>query len=292
MKSTIRLFKAVPIELRKLKRDYPRSILDETISKGFIFSQEVVDNYSLVELSNLIKLVEKEIGLTGKQLNASFHKSWGKVKDASMLQLVIEQIIHYVTTYGFEELGIYDENSVYIPHEKLEIPEIDENLKLTLIKGYTKEELKEKLLTLLNSGIALKEDTISDVTDVALFVELNEEEISNIKNKEVKIILYDYLNLVPKNPVEFLRYLVYQSTNKTLLIKNRAVIEEIKASNNVKIANLFLKYKNKFGLEKLSEIFYRFKPIFLAFRTNVKTKQIVNEISKIVRKYHKPMPED
>jgi len=291
MKATIKLFKALPIKVEG-KKNLSEELLKKTIKRGFVFSPEVVHNYSNSELNNLITIIEKEIGLTGEQLNSSFHKSWGKIKDAKIEQLVFEQLIHYFTTYGFERLGIYDESSVYIPNEKLEIPELDEDIKLTLIKGYTKEELKEKLLTLLNSGIALKEDTISDVTDVALFLELNEEEIESIRNKETKIILYDYLNLVPENPVEFLRYLVYQSTNKTLLIKNKAVIEEIKFSNNVKIAKLFLEYKNKFGLEKLAEIFYRFKPIFLAFRTNVRTKYVVNRIRRLARKYHKPMKED
>ena len=289
MKATIKLFKAVPIKTKR-KKNPSKELLEKTIKRGFIFSPEVVYNYS--NYDELIKLVEEEIGLTGEQLNNSFHKSWGKIKDAKIEQLVFEQIIHYFTTYGFEYLGIYDESSVYIPNEKLEIPELDEDIKLTVIKGYTKEELKEKLLTLLNSGIALKEDTISDLVDVALFVKLNEKEIENIRNKEVKIILYDSLDLIPENPIEFLRYIVYQSTNKTLLIKNNGLIEEIKGGNNIKITNLFIKYKKKHGLKKLAEIFYRFKPLFLALRTNIKSKKIVNEIRRLARKYHKPMPED
>jgi len=87
-----------------------------------------------------------------------------------MEQLVMEQLIHYFTTYGFKDMGIYSEESVYIPSEKLDIPELKEDIKLTVIKGYTKEELKEKLMKMLSSGIALKEDTIKDVLDVATFV--------------------------------------------------------------------------------------------------------------------------
>jgi len=291
MKSTVRLFRAVPIKEKKSEKPN-EALLRETIRRGFVFSPEVVYNYS--NYNDLIRLVEKEVGLTPKKLNASFHKSWGKVKDVSIEQLIIEQLVHYFTTYGFNELGIYNEDSVYIPNEKLEIPEIKEDIKLTVIKGYTKEELKQKLLNLLQSGIALSKDTIKDVMNVGVFVELNEKDIESIRNKEVKIMLYDYLNLVPENPVEFLRYVLYKITNKTLLIKNEGTIKEIKQNitNQFSIVGLFAKYRDKNGYKRLAEIFYRFKPLFLAFRENESLKPTINKIRRLAKNYHKPMPED
>jgi len=197
--STIRLFKAVPITRTKIQTN--KHFLNETISKGFIFSPDVICAYPEKELFNLIKIVELEIG-TSEQMNSSFHKSWRKVRDASIEQLVIEQIIHYFTTYGFETLGIYNKDSVYIPNEKLKIPDLDiDGINLVVIKGYTKKELKERLLALLQTGIALDEDTINDVVDVALYVELKENEIAKTKNKEVKITLYNFLNLIPEDPM-------------------------------------------------------------------------------------------
>lgn len=295
MKSTIRLFRAVPIKEKKTKNPN-EELLSETIKRGFVFSPEVIYNYfsNSANYGDLIKLVEREVGLTPEKLNSSFHKSWGKVRDASIEQLVIEQLIHYFTTYGFERLGIYDKDTVYIPKEKLEISEINEDIKLTVIKGYTKKELKEKLLNLLQSGIALNEDTIKDVMNVALFIELNERDTESIKNKEMKIMLYDYLNLIPENPVEFLRYVIYKTINKTLLIKNEGIIEEIKRNitNQFSIIDLFVKYEDKYGYERLAEIFYRFKPLFLAFRANESLKTVINKIRKLAKKYHKPLKED
>lgn len=295
MKSTIRLFRAVPIK-EKGKKSPTEKLLKETIKRGFIFSPEVIYNYfsNSANYGDLIRLIENEIGLTPEKLNASFHKSWGKVRDASIEQLVIEQLIHYFTTYGFEKFGIYNKDTVYIPKEKLEIPEINEDIKLTVIRGYTKEELKEKLLNLLQSGIALSEDTLKDVMNVALFVELNERETESIKNKEVKIMLYDYLNLIPENPVEFLRYVLYKTINKTLLIKNEGAIEEIKKNitNQFSVIGLFAKYEDKYGYERLAEIFYRFKPLFLAFRANESLKPIINKIRRLAKTYHKPLKED
>lgn len=318
MKATIRLFKAVPVKTKRKKSN--KNLLERTIRRGYIFSPEVIYNYS--NYDELIRLVEEIYGMTAEKLNSSFHKSWIKIKEADMEQLVVEQIAHYLTTYGkeqpkeyliekeeqwevdnlaekiieledFESSKIREENYVYIPKEKLEIPDMDmDDIRLVVIKGYTKEELKAKLLDLLGSGIALSEDTISDATDVAIFLELTEKDIENIKNKEVKVVLYDYLNLVPENPIEFLRFAVYKATEKTLLIKSPGLIEEIKEAKNKGIIKLFSDYKIKHGLEKLAEVFYRFKPIFLAFRINERLKPTINKIRKLAVKHHKPLPED
>ena len=131
-KATLRLFKALPIDSKK-KKNPSKELLEKTIKKGFVFSPEVIANYSNYE--PLIKLVKEEYGLTAEQLNNSFHKSWIKVRDASDEQLFLEQILHYITTYGFEALGIYDKGLVYIPNEKLEIPSLKEDIKLIVIEG-------------------------------------------------------------------------------------------------------------------------------------------------------------
>jgi hypothetical protein len=214
MKEVLRLFKAVEIKEKKTKNP-SKELLKFTLSKRFIFSPEVVYNYSEKELFKIADIVEKELGLTAQQANSSFHKSWKKIKEASIEQLVIEQIIHYITTYGFEKLGIYDKDYVYIPRERLAIPLLEEDVSVMVIKGYTKEELKDKLLFLLKSGIALNEKTIEDIMVIVDSVKIQEKEIDEIKNKEVRVRLYDHLDLFPENSIEFLRFCVYKATDKT-----------------------------------------------------------------------------
>ena len=292
MKAFIRLFKAVPIT-KKGKKDPSKKLLQETIKRGFIFSPEVASNYSEDQLLKLIPIIESVFGIDGSKLNNTFHKSWRKVRDANIMTLVLEQMIHYMTTYGFEKLGIYDKDQVFIPSEELKIPKIKlDKISLVVIKGYTLEEFKEKLFNLLKSGIALSEDTRDDVVEIVTSIGIEKKEIFELKNKEVRIILYEYLDIIPENPIEFLRYVLYRSIQKTLLIKDNATVALIKASKNISVLKLFQTYEKEHGLEKLAKIFYRFKPLFLAFRTNIGLKKIINKIRRLAPKHHEPMGVD
>lgn len=285
--ATIRLFKSVVITSKR-KKNPSKELLEKTIKRGFTFSPEVIYNYS--NCDELISMVESQIGLTGEQLNNSLHKSWEKVKSSSMERLLMEQIIHYITTYGFEALGIYNENSVYIPNEKLEIPELKEDIKLILVKGYTKDELKDKVIKFLSSGIALKEDTMKDLMTIINYIEFSVEDIEKINNREVKIQLYDKLGKIPENPTEFLRYLIFKTTGETLLIKNKNLIEKIKEGSDNNSIKIIKQYKVEYELKNLSKIFNRFKPLFLAFKEHDKRFcNIINKISKLSKKNHKPM---
>lgn len=289
MESTLRLFKALPISNKAEAKDDP-SVLQKTLPYGFIFDPGVIANYP--DTGHIIDLVNAAYGRNSQELNQSFHKSWAKVRDASHEELVLEQLLHYFTTYGFEALGIYDKDTVYIPNEELQAPELEEGIRLVVIRGYTKEELKQKLLQLLGLGVALSEQTVADVLDVASFVGLEETDIDKVRNKEVKVALYDYFGIVPGDPSEFLRYVVYRASNQTLLIKNKTLTSQLQGRDNLDVARYFDIYEREFGLARLAQIFYRYKPIFLAFRTNTKLKKSVNRIRRLAVANHKPMPRD
>lgn len=289
MVSTIRLFKALPVSNHNVSTTNDE-LTKATLEKGFVFSPEVIANYP--DPKHLIDLVNQAYGRSSEELNQTFHKSFAKVRDASMQQLVFEQIIHYLTTYGAESMGIYSSDSVYIPAEQLDAPELKDSLRLVVIRGLTKEELKTELMKLLTSGVALHERTLADAIDVATFVGLDPSDVELVKNKEAKSALYDYYGLVPQNPVEFLRFVVYRATEKTLLIKNEALINQIKERKNTDISRYFDTYEKEVGLQRLAEVFYRYKPLFLAFRTNTNLRKTINKIRRLAVANHKPMTED
>lgn len=214
--------------------------------------------------------------LSGEELNKTFHKSWYKVINSTRAELALEQIKHYMSTYGTNFQG-----EVYIPSEVLELPNV--KLKFKVICALSKDELKEKALNMLKSGMALKEETIDSLISVLVddcdYVFTGKE---GITNKEAIVKIAEGYGVYPDNPTEFLRYLIYRTTDQTLLIKNRALISAIEnGSYNPTVA------MKKFGLKRLAEIFNRFKPLFLAFKN--RSAKTINRISKLSKKYHKPL---
>ena len=132
--SSLKLFKALPIKNQK-KQNPTQTMSKLTIGNGFIFDPKVVANYSNKELHKLIDVIANEIGISPEAMNATFHKSWKKVRDAPYFQLLSEQAFHYMTTYGYERMGVFDEATVYIPNERLDVPEITDGIKLVVIRG-------------------------------------------------------------------------------------------------------------------------------------------------------------
>lgn len=254
-----------------------RSVLEGKSSQLYVDNKHGVvcepnTNYALVEIKEYLK----NSTLTGNELNKTFHKSWDKIKKSSRFELLVEQITHYLSTYGTDFTS-----EIYIPDEVLNVPET--KLKYVVIKGLSKDELQEKALGMLRSGIALKEETLNDVLSLLLYLDYAFKSVDDIRNKEAVIRIIERYNVKPSNPVEVLRYVIYKSTESTLLIKNKKSVDTIKESSyNPE------KYFSEYGVEKLASIFNRFKPLFLAYKSKCPT--VINKISKLSKTKHKPMP--
>ncbi|WP_299836203.1 hypothetical protein [uncultured Tenacibaculum sp.] len=261
---TLKLFNAV---IAKESENNDRPFISK---EGFIIEKDALWAKDKIE-----EFYTRE-QLSGNNLNKTFHKSWDKIKTSTRFELYVEQIQHYISTYGSNF-----KSEIYIPSEVLDVPDL--KLVYKVIKAYTVEEMTEKCLSLLQSGIALKEETIDDILSI-LVDELQYEFTGKeqIKNKEAIVKIADVYQVYPESVVEFFRYIIYRTTDTTLLIKNEELIQAIKDSSyNPSIAF------NKFGLERLAEIFNRFKPLFLAYKN--RAPKTINKISKLSKKYHKPL---
>jgi hypothetical protein len=278
--SLLRLFNAVLVNNKVEHFDY--SAFKRTIKNGYVLSP-----YIPVTSPLLLDTIESVVGISGEKANSSFHKSWSVIKNSTMEQLVIQQIVHYITTYGFERLGIYSEDTVYIPHEALELPAITTDIPLTVIKAMTVDEILDNILVLAESGIALSKETLTDIMTVIKALHYAGDFVPQVKNRELKALLYDFYNIAPIEPVEYLRYLVGKLTGESLLIKNKYLIEKIKASD-VKTLDSILNLAPK----DLASIFYRFKPLFLAMKSISNNKTFFNKLRKDAVVLHKPLPED
>lgn len=245
-------------------------------------------------------------GIDGYILNQAFHKSLGTVLNTRDEDLLLEQIFHYFTTYGFKSIGIYSENTIYIPAEKLKVPKLKDNIKLINITPITKKELNEKLWDLITSSIPLSKTTINDVLNLCEYLDISKDNIETVTNRELKVALYDKLGLIPEDNVTFLRYLIYVITGKTLLIKDKETLRLFSNSDKIQVLKIMNNYKELYGLKPLAEIFNRFKPLFLALKTGdyliddvddiygkkdqeIELNKIINKISKLSKKYHVPL---
>lgn len=283
IEAELRLFKA----FSQVYDDFPLYEKTSSVERGILYTETVSEEIK--------SMAEEMYGLKPEQWNNTFHKSFSIVIDTPIEKLIAQQVIHYFTTYGLEALGIYDQDLVYIPHEQLEIPEIEEDIPLKIIRYITEEDLQNKIMTLVTSGIALSKQTIKDIMTLSDYID--QDKVDEIKNKEVRIALYDKYDITPKGNMDFLRYVVLKATGSTLYIQNYDMLKLIRNSDKEQAYKLFKNYVDrKGGYNKLGEIFLRNKNVFLAFKIKEPTRvhektlnNIINRIRKIAEKTHKPL---
>lgn len=291
IQSELRLFKAYTLE-GKPDTGTVSNYLDG-VQSGIIFKpSKTLDGYRCIVPSNIVKQSLDMYGIKPEQYNETLHKSFKVIKESSLEQLVLDQVIHYITTYGFESLGIYDSSTVYIPSEKLEIPELQDDIYLTVIQQITEKQLSTKLLDLITSGIALSEQTVSDVMCLSDYI--RKKDFKLVTNREVKAKLYDKYDMTPSDGQEFVRYLINKLTGQSLLIKNRETIHKLKNADTQKVHCILTKYIDDNGYVNISQVFLRYKDLLLALKRTGDTPQckqinkIINKISKLSHTYHKP----
>lgn len=286
----LKLFKGYHIIDNNDAEEYKNNI-ELSASKGLMYDSRFP--ITTMGLQIAIELYGKD----GEKWNQTFHKSFKTVKDTPIETLVAQQIIHYFTTYGLENLGLYSEDLVYIPHEQLDVPELEEDIPVIMLHYMTYDMIAEKLMTLLTSGIALSQETLDLVKALSDYIP--KDRFDEIKNKEFKIYLYDKYNVVPNNPKEFLRYLIYKLTGETLVVNNRRLrmlLQQADKDKTLELLNLYLKNNT---IEKLSSIFFNYRKLFIALKVkpnqSISTEKNRKELNHIINviggnnadKYHK-----
>jgi hypothetical protein len=259
---TLKLFNAV------LAKKVPKS-------KRVVVDAGYVIEANAAWAQNSIQEFYNKEALAGRDLNKTFHKSWATIKNSTRGELLLEQIRHYASTYGTDFQG-----DIYIPDELVRVPGLKVVFKV--VRGLSKAELTKKALGMLQSGVALKEETIDDVLWILTDLGYHFTGKENIRNNEAIVKIADLYGIIPADFMGFFRYILFRATGSTLIIKNLATVAAIKASTY----NPDLHF-GRFGLEELAKNFNRFKPLFLAFKA--KCPATINEISRLSKRAHVPM---
>lgn len=293
-KAVLRLFKAVPVLMLS------HAVIDckETIKNGFVLTEDAVKNNGEVAEPEIMEFITDNFGYNLLALNNGFHKSFKKVKETPEVVLILEQLAHYATVY-LQNGDMFDNNKidsslVYVPAEELELPAESEPVRLTVIRSISDAELDVRVRKMLASGMALSGATMDDLMTVIKQLRL-EIAVEEVRNKEMRIRLYDALGTVPVDAEEFLRYLVFKTAGTTLLVRNAETIQMIKAGlSRFDVEKAFRTYVGTYsgdGISALAKVFLRHKnkALFLAFKgASPYVAHILNRVRKIADKEKKP----
>ena len=216
-------------------------------------------------------------------LNTTFYKSFREVMSKSREVLWMEQCIHYASTYGTGHTGtsfVFNDNPEQIDFTECEI-----------IEPITLAEITGKIQDMLNSGIALKNDTLNDIFELISEFQI-ELDLSDVKNREFLIRYHISIGVPFDTPEETLQAINFIITDSVCIVKDPATLiayrnfaEESYLRNDFKYVEESF---NSHSLEIWASIFNRYKPLFLALR-NSPLRPMINKISKLSKSFHLPM---
>ncbi|MDR1600888.1 MAG: hypothetical protein LBS42_00465 [Tannerella sp.] len=197
--------------------------------------------------------------------DTTFYTTIEEVTFKTRLELFVDQVLHYASTYGTD----FRAKPFIINDTPVDLSGT------VVIDTITELEAVERCQNMLYSGMALSQETIENIL---LIIESNFD-IDGIKNREALCLISVKKDVYPSGAEDIVRVLVYRATGKSLLIKDRKTLKLISQSHTIIPIEL---------AGKLSEVFYRFKDIFISFKTNPLNRHTVNRIRKLAAKNHKP----
>lgn len=265
----INLFKVCP-DSSVDTRDTAKIVNEAAMVKGYLIDPNCDMHYAAAFINSI-----------DMQYNSTFYKTWSEVSNKTRFELLVDQILHYMSTYGTDFEG-----EPYLPNTN---PDEPDWLSYTTISLCSWECLYDRCMNMLVSGIALKSSTVKVLTDYIIeYVKFFEIEpiIDEIKNREALVILCDALGILPNDGQKLFAHIMYKATGQTMIVKNRATRNVIEC-NIPKVEKLFITLNQK-QLIALAGVFNRYKELFLAFK-NPLTKNVINKIGRLSKKHHIPM---
>lgn len=201
--------------------------------------------------------------------NSTFYKSWNDIKSRTRWQLFLDQIRHYMSTYGTNFEGetwtMNDGTLIEFPFNELKV-----------LEGITMDELIPEIQKLGYSNIAFSREVLD-----FLFENKKYLEIDKIQNRTLRMMCIPD-NYQFKNGQECLNWILWKFFGIEMLVKNKETLQKIEPHP----AMLKVLFRNR---EVLASVFYRNKDVFMQFKKCKELCHTVNVIRKLATKLHKPM---
>lgn len=275
------LYKVVPASMRIPSNRRDVTILSQ-LKHGIIF---VDKNYAPVVVNEeVFRIADEMYGVNADVMTNTFYKSFKTVTEKTLLELFVDQVIHYLGTYGRESIGLPP--LTLIPMQELEVPEVDlSTVKVTVIRIVDEGTIVNLVNdTLLNTKMPSKR-IVEAMKELISFADMD---LNDIRSFELATMAFDHFGVVPRNGRMVLRYLIYKLTGETLVIKNQRLVRMIKESDfrYGPTAHDILAAANPV---ELASIFLRYKPLFLAMKTHLDCAPIINRLRRMADTYHRPL---
>lgn len=280
-KDLVKLFKCA-VENSETNLDV-KTVESIAIQRGYIVDPKVC-NQAVVDF-----LKDEPV-----DYNSTFYASWKDIISYNRLELLLDQIVHYATTYGTD----FSLGNGYVPRELEDTPVIPYN-EYKVISCVSGEEMLLRCYELLNTDVALKSETVHVLVEyIYKYTAANyrgkidkakiEEFIDTIKNREARTLLQDLFQVLPKDKFELLKYIIYKTTGESMVIQNKKMIKHIQESEHPFNFSLL----DEKRMVALSSIFLRYKKLFLAFKhahNYITNSKYINRLRRLAIKNHKPM---
>ncbi len=276
LNTTLRIFKAVVVKDHQTYNNMAevKRIKDALFLRGIFIDEDTLTHLdvSAMPMDEIVREADALYGVNLMKLNSSFYKTFSEMQSKSDFELFVDQILHYGSTYG-EITWLQNHGDIYEP-ETLDndtIVELQTKAKaFTIIEGITETELEDKINTLFSSGIALKSEDIADLMKLASHytLEINPDTVAN---KEVQAILGATYGVLPRDFDAFMRVVFYKVTGTTLVIKDGLRKDQFLTMDTLKadaIAQLFIDYRNHYGIKAITENIMRYRKYILYIRKN------------------------
>lgn len=186
-------------------------------------------------------------------------KIFKKTKPIIINKYKTSQIIDYITQH--EEL--LHQSSIQLPFVPWTLS-IIEDIPIHRLTCMAKDML-----------YSIQDHSIPIMKNILIIIGTKKVDLTRIKNKKTLCIFCAHHHIVPINPEDILRYIIFKTTGTVLLIKNHDIIQSIRSSD-VNVADLLTDYK-----VALSTVFNRFKPLFLSFKPRYAAQ--INKISRLAK---------
>ena len=129
--------------------------------------------------------------------NATLYKTWTDITSKTRLELLFDQLLHYATTYGTN----FSLGNGYVPNDS-DYSDVPEFKNFKVILPITVEELTTKCLAVLQSGIALKQETMTVLADfVCDNIDKDSIDVDSISNREALVHICGKISFYPVNPL-------------------------------------------------------------------------------------------